>query len=159
MQHDYLLFEHRAGGIDDRLVPDHFLPRSELGGDVFKLELSVGTGSDPDAACFAEFKERHGYRTNVEEGHLIHVGGTHLPALAALVAQQCGRSPTADHHDTLLTCLQTLVDRGVLGPQLGFGGNDRAIRSWLDQAGIPYHRTESNWTEGMTAPEMRAVPN
>jgi hypothetical protein len=158
MPRHYVLFDHRTGGVDNRLVPDHFLPRSELAPDILRLALSFGEGSD-DELSFSEFQERHGYRTNVEEGYLVHVRETHLPALAALVAQRCDRSPTADHHDTLLTCLKTLVGRGVLGPQLGFGGNDRAIRSWLDQAGIPYRRTESEWLEGMTVPQERSIPN
>ena len=158
MQRHYVLCDHRVGGVDDSLVPAHFLPRSELGPDIFKLELSLAAGPDHDEVCMAEFRERHGYRINVEEGHLIYIRENHLPDLAAMVARRCRRSTSADHEDSLVTCLRILVDRGVLGPQLGFGGNDHTLRSWLDRAGIPYRRTASDWG-WQTFREESDIPN
>ena len=122
----------------------------------FTLRIRMDESGD---IFIREYEDTNGHHINNAMGHTIGISGAHLPSLAALVAKRCGRAPTADYQDSLVTCLMTLVDLGKLGPQLGFGGNERVIRSWLNEGHIPHRRWKLEWMEGMSMPEEWEVPN
>ncbi|GIH20807.1 hypothetical protein [Rugosimonospora africana] len=115
---------------------------------VFTLWLDFGAGRDRDEIDFTEFYDypSRADKDGREYAYSVYVPARDLNRLVDALGRRCGQQPPEpDPRDTLVACFRALVDRGDLGDHLAIEGNVRALRSWLDEAGIGHREGRWAW--------------
>ncbi|GAA5180848.1 hypothetical protein GCM10023322_14090 [Rugosimonospora acidiphila] len=122
----------------------HHNPVSDCVLDIW-LDFDAGAHDDIDITEYYDYASRpdSGGR---EYAYSVHFPERDLPRVVQALTRRCGDiTPDPDPRTALVSCLRTLIDRGELGVHLGIEGSVRALRAWLDEAGIGHREGRWAW--------------